>query len=101
VAITFLISGYLTAYTGGRAQVELEAEPSTVRDALDSLWSLHLGLRDRVCNEQGQVRQHVNVFVGDENIRQLSGLDTPLIDGKEICILPSVSGGATATLGDT
>jgi molybdopterin converting factor small subunit len=54
---------------------------------------LHPGVRDRVVNEQGAVRQHVNVFVGDESIRYTGGLDTPLAEGSEISIVPAVSGG--------
>ncbi len=51
------------------------------------------GVRDRVVTEQGQVRPHVNVFVGDESIRFTGGLSTPLSDGAEISIVPAVSGG--------
>jgi molybdopterin converting factor small subunit len=48
---------------------------------------------DRVLTEQGLVRRHVNVFVGDESIRFLDGLDTPITDGATITIVPAVSGG--------
>jgi molybdopterin converting factor small subunit len=92
VSITFHISGYLTAFASGQSRVEIRS-CSTVRDALDALWSLHVGLRDRVLTEQGQVRPHVNIFVGDENIRMLAGFETTITPSTEICILPSVSGG--------
>ena len=55
------------------------------------------GIRDRVVNEQGNVREHINIFVGDENIRFTSGLATPLRGGSEITIVPAVSGGAGQT----
>lgn len=48
---------------------------------------------DRVLTEQGEVRPHVNVFVGEESIRYTGGLATPLTDGAEIAIVPAVSGG--------
>jgi len=53
-----------------------------------------VGLRDRVVTEQGQLRQHVNVFLNGENIRRKELLETKLADGGEITILPSVSGGS-------
>lgn len=91
--ITINVNGFLTEFTNQRRQIALEASPATVREALGLLWRMHEGLRDRVVNEQGQVRLHVNVFVNSDNIRQQQALDTLLKDGDEITILPSVSGG--------
>jgi sulfur-carrier protein len=65
----------------------------TVADALTELWRLHPGVRDRVVNEQGQVRQHINIFIGNENIRYTGGLATAICEGFEISIVPAVSGG--------
>jgi PPOX class probable F420-dependent enzyme len=53
-------------------------------------------MRDRVVTEQGQVREHINIFVGKENIRYTGGLATPVPPGAEISIVPAVSGGRTA-----
>ena len=92
--ITFNIAGFLTDFTGGARRITIESAPPTVGGALDELWQLHLGLRDRVLNEQGHVRPHVNVFLDDENIRRKEVLNTELADGSEITILPSVSGGS-------
>ena len=93
--ITFQISGYLTEFTGGQAEITLDASPSNVGEALDRLWNEHVGLRDRVLNEMGAVRPHVNVFVDGESVRAGSklGLDTPVRAGTEVWILPAVSGG--------
>jgi sulfur-carrier protein len=91
--ITFHIAGFLTEFTGGQRQIEIDSSPATVGAALAELWGLHRGLRDRVVNEQGVVRPHVNVFVNDENVRRNEVLDRALADGSEITILPSVSGG--------
>ena len=91
--ITINIAGFLTEFTDGRRQLSLDAAPGTVGEALAQLWRLHVGLRDRVLNEQGQVRPHVNIFLNNENLRYQQGLQTPLADGAEITILPAVSGG--------
>jgi molybdopterin converting factor small subunit len=88
--ITVHVPGYLCDFTGGRSSVPLEATPATVGEALLALAAVHPGVRDRVINEQGQVRPHVNVFVGRESILQTGGLGTPIGDGAELYILPTV-----------
>ena len=93
MAVVFLIPGYLRAFTGGMSHVELGGTHATVGEAFEALWALHPGVRDRVVNEQGEVRQHVNVFVGAESIRFTGGFSTPVMDGGEISIVPAVSGG--------
>jgi sulfur-carrier protein len=87
------ITGFLTEFTGGRHQVALDTSAATVGEALAQLWSMHAGLRDRVLNERGELRMHVNIFLNDENVRRQQGLAAPLRDGDEITILPAVSGG--------
>lgn len=91
--ITINIAGFLTDFTNGQGEIGIDSSPATVGEALSRLWQLHVGLRDRVLNEQGQLRQHVNVFVNGENIRRKELLDTTLSERTEITILPSVSGG--------
>jgi molybdopterin synthase sulfur carrier subunit len=92
--VTFLIPGGLRPFTNGKGQVELKVpSPGTVRDALQALWTRYPGVRDRVATEQGTVREHVNVFVGNEDIRYSGGLATPVLEGAEISIVPSISGG--------
>jgi sulfur-carrier protein len=93
VSVTFLIPGPLRPYIGGRSQVNIQASGSTVRDAFETLCMLYPGLRDRIATEQGQIRQHINVFVGSEDIRYTGGLATPISDGAQISIVPSISGG--------
>ena len=77
----------LRELAGGRAVVE--AEPGTVGGVLGGI----AGIRQRVLDDQGQVRVHVNLFVNGAHIRELNGLDTPVNDGDEVVILPAVSGG--------
>ena len=93
--ITFQISGHLTEFTDGRAEITLDGSPATVGEALDRLWSEHAGLRDRVLNELGEVRPHVNVFVNSETVRRDQVLQTEIVGDAEVCIMPAVSGGCS------
>jgi molybdopterin converting factor small subunit len=90
----FEIPGALREFSGGRGQVEIAISPSTVDQALLALWTLCPGMRDRVVTEQGEVRAHINIFVGDENIRYSGGLATRVSAESVISIVPAVSGGA-------
>jgi len=93
--VTFLIPAALQPLTEGRSRLHVDVprgSPS-LGEALDALWALYPGVRDRVLTEQGEVRPHVNVFVGTESSRWSGGLATPVPDGAEISILPAVSGG--------
>ncbi|MGH2389068.1 MAG: ubiquitin-like small modifier protein 1 [Chloroflexota bacterium] len=92
MAVTVRIPSPLRRITGGAARVD--ATGSTVREALDSLVAAYPELGDRVYDEQAQLRRFVNLFVGEEDIRFLDGLDTPLSDGAELSIVPAVAGGA-------
>ena len=94
--VTFHIPGTLREFTNGRSPVEVECSGGTVAEALFALWIAYPGVRDRVVNEQDQVRQHINVFVGNESIRYTGGLATPVTDGAFISIVPAVSGGSPA-----
>jgi molybdopterin synthase sulfur carrier subunit len=98
--ITFNVTGFLTDFTDGRHQITSDVSATFVGEALDELWKLHPGLRDRVLNERGQLRQHVNVFLDSENIRRKDWLKTPVAAGSEITILPSVSGGSQRVNGE-
>jgi molybdopterin synthase sulfur carrier subunit len=91
--ITFHIPGALREFTAGRRTVEIEHPPATLREALVALWALYPGVRDRVITEQGQVREHINIFIGDENIRYSGGLASPVSSESNISIVPAVSGG--------
>ena len=94
MALLFHIPGFLREFTGGKSRVSLAAPAGTAGEALAALWAVHPGVRDRVVTEQGEVRLHVNVFVGAESIRHTGGLATPVPDGAEISIVPAVSGGS-------
>ena len=93
MAVTFRIPGPLRPLVGGQHTVRLESNPATAGDALDALWGLHPELRHRILTERGELRPHVNVFVGAESIRYTGGLATPLAGEAEVAIIPAVSGG--------
>ena len=93
MAVTFHIPGALREFTGGRSQVEIEHPGTTLADALAALWTLYPGVRDRIATEQGQVREHINIFIEDENVRYTGGLASPVSPGSEISIINAVSGG--------
>lgn len=88
---TLRIPTPLQSFTDGNAEVRVEAD--TVRAALDRAGEAYPQLRNQVLTRDGEVRRYVNVFVRQRDIRQLDGLDTPLEDGDEIIVMPSVAGG--------
>jgi molybdopterin converting factor small subunit len=92
--VTVHLAGPLAPLAGGRRRVSVESPGKTVGSALDALWAACPAVRDRVLTELGEVRPHVNVFVGAESIHFTGGLTTPVADGAEISILAAVSGGA-------
>ncbi|MEP6944728.1 MAG: MoaD/ThiS family protein [Acidobacteriota bacterium] len=92
MAVTVHLSGYLKPFSGGTTEVRLDGTPATVADVLESIWKVHPALRDRVLTETGEIRQHVNIFVGSDDVKRLDGLQTP-IKGGEMHIFNAVSGG--------
>lgn len=80
----------LRTLTAGEEQVQVEG--ATVRAALDALEAKCPGIRDRLLDDKG-VRRFVNLYVGEEDIRFLDGLDTALKGGEEISIVPAIAGG--------
>jgi molybdopterin synthase sulfur carrier subunit len=90
MAVVVKIPTQLRAATEGEAEAEVDG--GTVGEVLDSLYERYDELRDRI-SEDGGLRRFVNVYVGGEDIRFLSGLDTEVTDGDEVTILPAVAGG--------
>jgi sulfur-carrier protein len=91
--VTFFIPGPLRPFAEGKSQIVIEPPPATLADALKVLWKQCPGMRDRVVTEQAQIRDHINVFVGNEDVRYTGGLQTPIADGAQITIIPAISGG--------
>lgn len=91
--ITFELPRALRPHAKGSTEVVIEGRCSTVREALDALATHWPGVTDRVLDERGEIRPHVNIFVETESVRFLQGLDTPVAERDTITILPAVSGG--------
>jgi len=92
MALTVFLSGHLKSFSDGELRVPLRGEFANVGDALEALWKIHPALRDRILNEQGEIRQHVNIFTGSDDVKRLKGMQTPL-GSDELHIFNAVSGG--------
>jgi molybdopterin converting factor small subunit len=89
--VTVSVPGPLRELTGGESEVRVAA--AAVGPALDELLALHPGLRRHLRAEDGRLREHVNVFRNQEDVRYLDGEATRLDDGDELLIVPSIAGG--------
>ena len=87
--ITLRLPSTLSAYSGGKSQIVLKA--NTVEEMLEALAQQHPQVWERLCTEQGYVRDHVRIFVNNEMISGPNGLEIPLKTGQEVIVLPSVS----------
>ena len=91
MAVSVRIPTTLRPLTGGASEVQVEA--GTVAEALSALEASHPGFGDRILDESGQLHRFVNVFVSDDDIRFLDGLDTAVPEGGTVAIVPAVAGG--------
>ena len=91
MSATVRIPTILRTFTSGAGEVS--AEGATLRDVLDNLDTSFPGIRDRILDEQGVLRRFVNVYVGDDDVRFIGGLDAEVPDGTRISIIPAVAGG--------
>ena len=91
MSVSVRIPTTLRTLTAGRSEVSLEG--ANVRDVLTNLDGAHPGFAARLLDDDGNLRRFVNVFVADDDIRFLDGLDTPVPEGAEVSIIPAVAGG--------
>ena len=91
MAVTVRIPTQLRSLSGGASEVTVEA--ATVAEALKALDSAHPGFGERLFDESGALRRFVNVFLAEEDIRFLDGVETPVADGQTLSIVPAVAGG--------
>ena len=79
--------------TGGAA--ELEADAGSVAALIETLGARYPGIRDRLCEGDGELRRYVRVFVNEEDVRFLRDRETPLASGDTVAIVPAVAGGSS------
>lgn len=93
MSATVILPGALRPLAQHRSSLSLDGRVDTVRGLFAELRARHPTVYDRIFTEQGELRPHVNVFVGSDDIRWSGGLDTPVPMGGEVTVLPAVSGG--------
>ena len=76
-----------------KGQGEVESAAANIVDMIGSLDATYPGLKNRLCDEKGDLRRFVNIYVNDEDIRFLNGKETSLKDGDEVSIVPAIAGG--------
>lgn len=91
VRVAVRIPGPLRPLAAGADEVDVAAR--TVGDALDAVMAVHPGLRRHLRTEDGSLRQHVNVFRNEDDVRYLDGERTPVAEGDAVTIVPSIAGG--------
>jgi len=76
-----------------KGQGEVEAQATSIAEMIDTLNTAHPGIKDRLCDDTGELRRFVNIYVNEEDIRFLKGKETSLQDGDEVSIVPAIAGG--------
>lgn len=91
MSVVVRLPSQLRSLVGGAGEVPVEA--TTVREAIEALDAAYPGVALRVLDDRGVLRRFVNVFVADEDVRFLEGLDTALAPGQTVSLVPAVAGG--------
>jgi len=92
VSVTVRIPSAMRPLAGGASTVEVAG--TNVKEVLDALIEAHPGTRDRLFDDAGKLRRFVNIYVEEEDIRFADGLDTKVLDGQTVSLLPAVAGGS-------
>ena len=74
-------------------QGEVEIRGGSIAELIDNLEGSYTGIKGRLCDESGELRRFVNIYVNEEDVRFLKGKETPLKDGDEVSIVPAIAGG--------
>ena len=88
---TLRIPTPLRTYTGGQNEVTVQG--GTVAEAMNDLIARHPELRPHLFNGEGELRPFVNLFLGEANVRDLQGVETPLAEADRLLLIPSIAGG--------
>ena len=92
MAIDVRIPPILRTYTEGEKAVTAQGE--SIGALIDDLESNHPGIKGRLLDDEGDLRRFVNVYVNDEDVRFIGGLEAEVSDGDQVVVLPAVAGGA-------
>ena len=76
-----------------KGQGEVAAQAQSIAEMIETLNTSHPGIKDRLCDDTGELRRFVNIYVNEEDIRFLKGKETSLKDGDEVSIVPAIAGG--------
>jgi molybdopterin synthase sulfur carrier subunit len=91
MSVTVRVPTTLRTLTAGESTVDVEG--ATVTAVLDNLEAAHPGFKSRLLDDDGSLRKFVNLFVADDDVRFMDGLDTPVPEGETLSIVPAVAGG--------
>jgi molybdopterin converting factor small subunit len=91
MSVSVRIPTILRSYTGGSAVVTIA--PGSLREVIAGLDADYPGIGSRLLDDSGQLRRFVNVYVGDDDVRLVQGLDTPVPAGGSVSVIPAVAGG--------
>jgi len=91
MSVTVRVPTQLRQITGGAGEIPIEG--STVGEVLKALDAAHPGMAERLFDDAGNLRRFVNVFLAEEDVRFLDGLNTAVTDGQTVSIVPAVAGG--------
>jgi molybdopterin synthase sulfur carrier subunit len=93
VTVTVKLPTQLRSAAGGSGEVVVPIDGGTVATVIEALFAEHGELRERLTDEDGELRRFVNLYVDGEDIRFAEGLETAVADGGEVQVLPAVAGG--------
>jgi sulfur-carrier protein len=91
MTVTIRVPTTLRTLTAGES--EIQVEPGTVTEVLGALEAAHPGFAERILDDEGDLRRFVNVFVSDEDVRFMDGMNTAVPEGETLSIVPAVAGG--------
>lgn len=91
MSVTIRVPTTLRTLTAGESQVSVDG--GTVEEVLSNLEAAHPGFKDKLLDDSGELRRFVNVFVADDDVRFMDGMNTAVPDGETVSIVPAVAGG--------
>lgn len=92
MAVSVLVPTALRNFTEGNSSISVTA--STVQEAIDQIIEIYPSLKKNLINDEGKLRNFVNLYIGENDIRHLEGVNTPIADGESLLIVPSIAGGS-------